>query len=310
VYAALGALAPLHPDCRKDLEDALSAEIRGHYALLVWQSDIGVAADGSLLGEALVVRLGRSLDRICLLLDLLYPHAPIAGLRHALEEGQAKDRAMAIELLDTLLAGEAKALLIPALEGSAEHRLAVAEKRLGIVREPRDRRLALLAQADDAWLRECARQQIGGTMALSNIERILFLKSADLFSQLGGEDLGPLAETAQEVHFPAGETFIHQDDPGSCLYLIVDGKASIVVHGLGQIGTRGPKGAIGEMAIIWRRPRSADCVALTDITALRIEYDDFWDLMDQRPTLAQGVITLLARRLDEAMDTLQRLGHV
>jgi CRP-like cAMP-binding protein len=143
-------------------------------------------------------------------------------------------------------------------------------------------------------------------MALPIIERVLFLKSADIFSQLSGEDLVPVAQRAQEVHFGAGETFIHQDEAGDCLYLLVDGEASIVVRGVGQIGTRGPKGAIGEMAIIWRRPRSADCVALTDLTALRIDYQDFRELMDERPTLAQGVIEVLALRLDAAMENLQR----
>ncbi len=147
-------------------------------------------------------------------------------------------------------------------------------------------------------------------MGLSMIERVLLLKSAEIFSRLSGEDLLPVAELVQQVHFQAGETFIHQDEPGACLYVIVDGEASVVARGMGQIGTRGPKSAIGEMAIIWRRPRSADCVALTDITALKVEYEDFWELMEERPALAQGVITLLARRLDETMDNLQRLRHV
>jgi CRP-like cAMP-binding protein len=43
------------------------------------------------------------------------------------------------------------------------------------------------------------------------------------------------------------------------------------------------------MALICRRPRSADCVAPTGLTALRIDQEDFWELMDERPALAQGV---------------------
>ena len=216
---------------------------------------------------------------------------------------------MAIELLDNLLAGECKALLIPALEGPPERVLAIADRRLGIRRASVSERLTELSEGSDPWLRDCAAARIGGTMALPIMERVLFLKSADIFSQLSGEDLVPVAQRAQEVHFTAGETFIHQDEPGDCLYLLVDGEASIVVRGAGQIGIRGPKGAIGEMAIIWRRPRSADCIALTDITALKIDYEDFWELMDERPALGQGVIKVLALRLDAAMENLQRLRH-
>ena len=40
--------------------------------------------------------------------------------------------------------------------------------------------------------------------------------------------------------------------------------------------------------------------------ALRIDYEDFWALMDERPALAQGVIKVLALRLDAAMENLQK----
>ena len=38
-------------------------------------------------------------------------------------------------------------------------------------------------------------------MPLSTIERVLFLKGAELFNQIAGEDLVPVALVAQEVHF-------------------------------------------------------------------------------------------------------------
>ncbi len=61
---------------------------------------------------------------------------------------------------------------------------------------------------------------------------------------------------------------------------------------------------MGEMAILSERPRSADCVAITDITALRIDRDTFWELLAERPPLALGVIKVLVRRLDEATQRL------
>jgi hypothetical protein len=309
ILFALARLSPLPPTLGKELYDSLLAEIRDYYRLYVLHCDLQEAEHISLLGEAIGMRLCRSLDRICLLLRILYPDGRLSGLRQSLDSGLSKDRSMAIELLDSLLSGEGKALLIPALEGPPERVLAIAGKRLGLAREPVQERLQELAECSDPWLCACSAARIGGTMALPVIERVLFLKSADIFSQLSGEDLVPVAQCAQEVHFRAGETFIHQDEPGDCLYLVVDGEASIVVRGLGQIGTRGPKGAIGEMAIIWRRPRSADCIALTDIAALRIDFEDFWELMDERPALAQGVIKVLALRLDTAMENLQRVRH-
>ena len=145
-------------------------------------------------------------------------------------------------------------------------------------------------------------------MTLSTIERILFLKSADIFSQIASEDLVPVAHVAQEVHFKAGQTFIQQGDAGDCLYLIVNGQADISIRGVGQIARRQAKQSIGEMAIITRQPRTADCSAVTDLTALKIDYDDFWELLAEKPPLALGVIRTLGLRLDEAVENLNRLS--
>ena len=146
-------------------------------------------------------------------------------------------------------------------------------------------------------------------MTLSTLERVLFLKSAELFEQIASEDLLPVALVAQEVHFKAEETLIRQGDPGDCLYIIVDGEANINLRGVGTVATRGPKSSAGEMGIISRQPRSADCVALTDLTALKIDHDDFWELLAEKPPLALGVIRALSQRLDEAVANLQKLSQ-
>jgi HEAT repeat protein len=308
VLEAMTDMGPFVPAVHKELHEVLLREICGYYRFVIWHADLCPEDEDSLIDEALHSRARSCLDRVCLVLSLLYPDERISNLRQALDPGQGKARAMAIELLDTLLSGETKTLLVSALEAPEERVLAIAGKRFGIERRPAAIRLAELAEGNDPWLSSCARHRLGGTMALPTIERVLFLKGAELFSQLAGEDLLPLAQVAQEVHFPAGQTFIHQNEAGSCLYVIVDGEAAIIVRGFGQIGTRGPKGAIGEMAIIWQRPRSADCRALTDITALRIDHDDFWELMEERPALAKGVIRVLAQRLDLTMENLRHTG--
>ncbi|UCH27611.1 MAG: Crp/Fnr family transcriptional regulator [Trueperaceae bacterium] len=142
---------------------------------------------------------------------------------------------------------------------------------------------------------------------LSTIERVLFLKGADLFSNIDSEDLVPVAQVAEELHFEAGEAFIRQGELGDCLYLLVDGTVDIVIQGVGVVAQREPKSVIGEMAILSRQPRTADCIAKTDVTALKIGYHDFWELLAEKPPLALGVIKVLAQRLDEAVANLKKL---
>ncbi len=63
------------------------------------------------------------------------------------------------------------------------------------------------------------------------------------------------------------------------------------------------------MAINSRQPRSADCQALTDLTMLKIDYDDFWELLTEKPPVALGVIRTRAARLNEAVANLDCLSQ-
>jgi CRP-like cAMP-binding protein len=143
-------------------------------------------------------------------------------------------------------------------------------------------------------------------MALSTIERVLFLRGVELFSQIASEDLVYVAQVCQEVYIKSGERFITQGDIGDCLYVLIDGEAKVVLGDEQDLYYRVSKDILGEMAIISRNPRSAHCDAVTEITALRIIHDDFWDLMAEKPALALGVIKVLANRLDE---TVRDLSH-
>ncbi|MEM6429449.1 MAG: cyclic nucleotide-binding domain-containing protein [Deinococcota bacterium] len=145
-------------------------------------------------------------------------------------------------------------------------------------------------------------------MSLSILERVLFLQCAELFKHVPSDDLSPVAQIAEEVYFEAGELIIAEGELGDSLYLIVDGEVSIQIHSLGEVAKRVSRETLGELAIISREPRTADCVCLTDVTALRITYEDFWELLDIKQSLALGVIQVLSSRLDEALITLRDLN--
>ena len=70
----------------------------------------------ALLGRALDEKLTRTLDRIYRLLGLLYPWKDIAAARWAIERGNARARAGAIEYLDNILASHVRKRLLPILE--------------------------------------------------------------------------------------------------------------------------------------------------------------------------------------------------
>jgi CRP/FNR family transcriptional regulator, cyclic AMP receptor protein len=134
---------------------------------------------------------------------------------------------------------------------------------------------------------------------ISTVEKVLFLKSIDLFSQLPGEDLVRVAQIAEEVQFEPKETVITEGEIGDSMYLIIDGRVE-VLKGKSLVLELGAKECVGEMAILDSEPRSATVRAATPVSALKIEREDFYDLLTQKLELAQGIIKVLTRRLRNA----------
>jgi CRP-like cAMP-binding protein len=142
-------------------------------------------------------------------------------------------------------------------------------------------------------------------MVLSTIEKVLFLKSVHLFDRIPSEQLVKVAQIAQEVEFEPDEVFIKQGEPGDCLYVVVEGTAQVRLDGVGTVSSIQPRGVIGEMAILSGEPRSASCVATGPLMALKIERDDMWTLMEDKPEISLGIIKMLVQNLTFANRQLQ-----
>ncbi|HWP99440.1 MAG TPA: cyclic nucleotide-binding domain-containing protein, partial [Vicinamibacterales bacterium] len=124
-YKAIENLERLHrarPELRvprAPIEALALAEARRYFTYLGLHHSLFVRHDlprDSLLARALVEKTVRSTDRIYRLLALLHPWQEIAGARHALERGDARARAAAIEYLDNVLGGPLRARVLPVLE--------------------------------------------------------------------------------------------------------------------------------------------------------------------------------------------------
>jgi len=136
---------------------------------------------------------------------------------------------------------------------------------------------------------------------LSTVEKVLALKRIPLFDHIPGEELARIARIAQEIYFDAGETFIIEGDIGDSLYLVIEGKVS-VHRAKKQVAELGANQAVGDMAILDSEPRSASVTAVTPVTALKIEREDFYDIMAERAEIAQGVIRILTQRLRKELN--------
>ena len=135
---------------------------------------------------------------------------------------------------------------------------------------------------------------------LSTVEKVLFLKSIDLFSQIPGEDLAQVALIATEEARENGEEIFAEGEAGDALYLVLDGKVR-VHRGDRQIAELGERECFGEMAILDASPRSATVTAVKDTNLLKISREDFQEIMAEKPEIALGIIKVLSHRLRSAI---------
>jgi CRP-like cAMP-binding protein len=135
---------------------------------------------------------------------------------------------------------------------------------------------------------------------LSTVEKVLFLKSIDLFSQIPGEDLAQVALISTEESRDAGEEIFAEGEAGDALYLVLDGR--VRVHRQDRvIAELGERECFGEMALLDAAPRSATVTALVDTDLLKISREDFQEILNEKPEIAAGIIKVLTRRLRSAI---------
>jgi len=132
-------------------------------------------------------------------------------------------------------------------------------------------------------------------------ERLSFLKSVSLFSQLNDNDLTTLAREFHRREYRSGEIIFRQGDNSRRLYVIASGKVRIFkISPAGNetsINIFSARDVVGEFATIDNQPRSATAKAIGRCITLEIMSDTFIQYMRQMPDLAMGTAQTLAGKV-------------
>ena len=138
---------------------------------------------------------------------------------------------------------------------------------------------------------------------LSIMERILFLRRVQLFSDLPPSELKQVAAITNEQYYLDGEVIARQGEPGEAMYIIVSGQVRVTSdddsHATVELARRGPGDYVGEMAIISQEPRMASLTAQGDVRLLHITQAQFEAILRERPETSLAVMRVLCARLKE-----------
>ena len=136
---------------------------------------------------------------------------------------------------------------------------------------------------------------------ITTVEKVLFLKSVELFTPMPSEDLAEIALISTEETREASELVFAEGDLGDALYVLVEGRAR-VHRGEKTIAELKERECFGEMALLDASPRSATVTAEENVSVLKISREDFQEIMLEKHAISQGVIKVLTRRLRDAIN--------
>ena len=262
-------------------------------------------------------------------LGLVYPEQPMRRSYLALDRGQPRRRANALEWIETTVGHATFSALGPVL---AEEAPQGSSREAGEV-------LRELWDDEDAWIARCAlwtsfetdREATGETLRgfaptepelarlarrlarrtetpardpgderdeeeMELIEKVFRLQSVDLLSGVKSRQLALLASIAREVEVRPDAVFIRRGEPTDALYLVIHGEVSLEGEGEGSISLTDGE-PFGTWALIDEHPSLVEAHAVEPTRVLRITREDFRDLLIDHPELGLDLLRGLASRV-------------
>ena len=137
-------------------------------------------------------------------------------------------------------------------------------------------------------------------MLVEEDEKISLLHGIPLFRFLDHPHLVVLSNNCETLDFSAGARLFDQGDVADALYIIIEGKAAVLItDGETERKVRecGVNEVIGELALISDATRSASVEATTDLAVLRLDRESFIDILQSNSEIGYQILQVVANRL-------------
>lgn len=138
------------------------------------------------------------------------------------------------------------------------------------------------------------------------------LAAVPLFSGLTPEEMAEVVPLTEEARFEEGVEIVHMGDPGSSLFVILEGSVEVVLPGRSQdleLARLGAGDFFGEMALLNQEPRSATVRTLTPVRALVLGREEFRSLIQRSGDVALHLLEALSLRIRNTDQQLGGLGE-
>jgi CRP-like cAMP-binding protein len=145
---------------------------------------------------------------------------------------------------------------------------------------------------------------MGGAAMMRDASEVL--RTTDVFASLDDAAATELASRMATRRYRKGQPIVHEGEPGTTLFVIVEGSVAVFVTAeTGDrmtLSTLGPTDVLGEIALLDEGPRSASAEALEPTTVLCLSRASFLELVRTYPGIVDGLLHAMGamvRRLSE-----------
>jgi small-conductance mechanosensitive channel/CRP-like cAMP-binding protein len=127
------------------------------------------------------------------------------------------------------------------------------------------------------------------------------LREVDILSPLSEESRETIAAGTRVHFYSKGETILRHAAAGDSMFVVHSGTASVRLpddsdQGWHEVAQLGAGTVFGEMALLTGETRTADVVALTDVTALETGKDALQPILSDHPNLVEAMTAKVVQR--------------
>lgn len=128
------------------------------------------------------------------------------------------------------------------------------------------------------------------------------VRTSPILSAVRAEERPALVERFETRVYEKGEKLISEGNNSTGLHLIASGEVAVIRDEGNEpfvLATLGPGDIVGEVALVLRRPSSADVVAVHPTVTLHLATEKFMSLIREHPTILAELYDLAVKRDDE-----------
>ncbi len=131
---------------------------------------------------------------------------------------------------------------------------------------------------------------------LTTIEKVIILQGVDVFEDVPTEGLAHIASIAEVFDYPENTDIFKEYGRADSMYLVLEGSV-VLRQGEKEVMVAKEKEAFGTWALFDDEPRIVTATTREPVKLLRIDEEDFLDLLADDVRITRGVLKSLVKRV-------------